>query len=224
MSFITFYVKQKDRPGNQRSARLLRRTVLGLLRREQILWLPFGFLILAACPDRQLDDARSLLEAGKLDEAGRAFVALARADPANLAAWDGAVQVWCRDQINVGECMSVLDLELKLLGNLQRHRDALSEVLERRARARLEQGLIDAAFADLARAEKAAPERASVYVAQARAHMMRGDRAAMLEALDRAKKRDPGLAEADALYRIVPSSTTAEDAFGGPQATPRSTE
>lgn len=166
-----------------------------------------------------MHEARALVEAGEYRRAGDAFLALAKADPANLGAWDGAVQLWCKDQINVGECMKVLDLELRLLGNLQRHRDALSEVLERRARARLEQGLVAAALEDLARAEKAAPERASVHAVRARAYMMQGESERMLDALRRAKRLDPKLAEADALYRLVPSGQSddlrPEAAFGG---------
>ena len=169
-------------------------------------------VLLTGCPDRRLQDARALVEEGRFKEAGAAFVALAKADPANLAAWDGAVQLWCRDQINVGECVGVLDLELKLLGSLQRHRDALSEVLERRARARLQQGMIESALADLKRAAEAAPERPSVYAAQARAHMMRGARTEMLNALDHAKKLDPKNAEADELYRWAPGND--DDAIG----------
>ena len=173
---------------------------------------------LTGCPDRQLDDARALIEAGRYEEAGEAFVALAKADPANLGAWDGAVRLWCRDQVNVGRCISVLDLELQLLGTLQRHRDALAEVLERRARARLEQGLVEPALDDLERAIKAAPERPSVHVAQARAYMMKGEADAMLKALDLAKKLDPRQVEADELYQLVPTASVADDeGFGGPK-------
>ena len=180
---------------------------------------------LLGCPDNRLSNARQLVNEGRYQEAGDAFVALAKADPANLGAWDGAVELWCKKQVNVGQCMGVLDLELKLLGSLQRHRDALSEVLERRARARLAQGLIPSALADLERAEKAAPERAVIHAVRARAHMMRGDRTAMLASLNRAKKLDPKLAEADELYSLVPTSSQADAAdgegFGGPGAADR---
>ncbi len=181
-----------------------------------------GLLATLGCPDRRLADARALVEAGRYEEAGDAFVRLAKTDPANLGAWDGAVQLWCRDQVNVGRCMTVLDLELQLLGSLQRHRDALSEVLERRGRARLEKGLVEAALKDFDRAVSAAPERPSVHTARARVFMMRGETNAMLEALDRAKKLAPKHVEADELYQLVPTDASdastqdgVNDGFGG---------
>ncbi|MEL7372300.1 MAG: tetratricopeptide repeat protein [Myxococcota bacterium] len=202
---------------------MLRRTILALLHRAPCGCVIFAFLA-TACPDGQLADARRLAQAGRTEEAGAAFVALAKADPANLAAWDGAVQLWCHDQINVGECMSVLDLELQLLGNLQRHRDTLSEVLERRARARLAQGMVDAALTDLERAIKAAPERATVYTARARAFMMMGRSEEGRLALRTARKLQPKLTEIDELYRSMPAADTATispspgtDEFGGPR-------
>lgn len=178
-----------------------------------VLW-TIALTLAVGCPDRRLDEARRLVEEGQTQAAAEAFVALAKADPADLGAWDGAIQIWCRDEVHVGKCMSVLDLELKLLGSLQRHRDALSEVLERRARARLDQGLVDAALADLERASKAGPQRASVHTARARAHMMRGAREDMLRALKQAKTLDPHLEEIDELYRLVPSKVL-DDGFGG---------
>ncbi|MEM7679354.1 MAG: hypothetical protein AAF449_25555 [Myxococcota bacterium] len=185
---------------------MLQRTILALS------------LAMAGCPDTRLAEARRLAGAGHTDKAGAAFVALAKADPANLGAWDGAVQLWCNDQVNVGECMSVLDLELQLLGDLQRHRDVLSEVLERRARERLTQGMVDAALSDLDRAAKAAPERATVYTARARAFMMLGRTEAIRRALKKAKKLEPRLSEIDELYRQIPGVNTAtiSDQFGGP--------
>ena len=200
---------------------MLRRTNIKPMSRQARAVLILA-ISLTACPDRRLQDARTLAEAGKSREAAEAFVALAKSDPANLAAWDGAIQIWCQDEIHVGQCMSVLDLELKLLGTLQRHRDALAEVLERRARARLAQGMMNAAIDDLERSVKAGPERATVHAARARVFMMQGDRARMLEALKRARTLDPNLAEVETLYGLVPTEPGQADAeppseagFGG---------
>ncbi len=230
MALITIYVKQKHTSTAQRVGEMLHRArmapVSSLTPRlaitggarpfpaRSILLSLVATTLITGCPDQRLAAARRLAAQGQPQKAAEAFVALAKADPANLGAWDGAVQIWCRDLANVGKCMSVLDLELKLLGSLQRHRDALSEVLERRARARLAQGLVDAALADLDRATKAGPNRASVHAARARAHMMRGAREDMLRALKRAKTLDPHLAEVDALYRLLPSEAR-HDGFGG---------
>jgi len=177
-------------------------------------------LALAGCPSSEMEDAKALAAGGRYLEAGAAFKDIARADPANLAAWDGAIDAFCRKEVRVGECMGVLDLELELLGNLDRHADALSEALDARARARLEQGLVDPALADLARAEKAAPDRAPVLVTKARALIMKGQSEAALEALYRAKKIDPSFAEADEVFRLVPKEDTKphappEEQFGG---------
>lgn len=180
---------------------------------------PLLLTLLTGCPDTGLDDARALAGQGEHLKAGETFLALARRDPANLAAWDGAIDSFCRKEVRVGRCMAALELELDLLGNLERHADALSEALEGRARARLEHGLVDPALADLARAEKAAPGRPGVLVVKARALLARGDREDALKALYRAKKIDPGFAEADEVFRLVPPAKTAttapEDAFGG---------
>ena len=51
-------------------------------------------------------------------------------------------------------------LELEMLGNINRHREALSVALEKRARLRLEKGMAKGALMDLARAIKASPWRA----------------------------------------------------------------
>ncbi len=173
-------------------------------------WACLAFL-LAACPERPLDQAHRLAGEGRWEAAGEAYLAVAKADPASLGAWDGAVEAWCQRLANVGQCLSVLDLELDLLGNLNRHADALAEALERRARARLEQGLAQPALDDLARAEMAAPERASVLVAKARALIALGKSQAAKEALHQAKKLDPRNAEADQLWPELPD----EEHFGG---------
>lgn len=169
-------------------------------------------MTLAGCPDDSLDRARALEAEGRIDEAGELYQHIAKKDPANLGAWDGAVELWCRRHVNVGACMGVLDLELDLLGNVDRHRDALSEVLEMRARARAESGMAQAALTDLERAEKAGPERPSVFAAKARVLMMLGRTDEAHDALDVAKRLDPNHAEADALYKELPKK---EPGFGG---------
>lgn len=177
--------------------------------------------LLAGCPDRPLDRARALEEKGDLREAGELYVDAAKADPANLAAWDAAIELWCRKSFNVGECMGVLDLELKLLGNVERHKEALSEVLELRARARSEQGLIDAALSDLDRAQRAMPNRSTVYSARARALLKQGLREEALTALKRARELDRKNAEVDELAKAIAEKKTAEkpkageEKFGG---------
>ncbi|MBK6684037.1 MAG: tetratricopeptide repeat protein [Deltaproteobacteria bacterium] len=174
------------------------------------------FLCLTACPDRPLEEGQRLEAAGRFDEAGEVYLTTAKDDPANLAAWDAAVDLWCRRQINVGQCMIVLDVELQLLGTLDRHQDALAEVLELRARARLEQGMTDAAWSDLVRAEKAAPKKASVLVAMARVKVALGQSAEAEALLDRAKRLDPKQAEADELLKSLPKTPPPEENFGGP--------
>lgn len=179
--------------------------------------------LLLGCPSSQMDDARALAANGQHEAAGDAFLRIARADPANLGAWDGAIEAFCEEEIRVGRCMEVLDLELDLLGTVERHRDALSEALEGRARARLAKGLVDAALEDLARAERAAPNRPDVLVTRARALVAKGDREGALEALYRAKKIDPDHAEADEVFGLVPKAPTPaapapDDRFGGPAA------
>jgi tetratricopeptide (TPR) repeat protein len=170
------------------------------------------FAFLTACPSHELGRARDLEAAGKLEEAGKLYVEIAKRDPANLGAWDGAVEVFCRKLGNVGECMSVLDLELDQLGKLDRHKSALAEVLEQRARVRTEQGLVDAALADLERAERAGPPRSSLYAARARALIHLGQREPALQALERARELDPKNAEVDELVAQLPE----EETFGGP--------
>jgi tetratricopeptide (TPR) repeat protein len=174
---------------------------------------------LAACPARPLASAREARAEGRLEAAGDAYLAAARRDPALLGAWDGAVDVWCRERVHIARCLGVLDLELELLGTVARHRDALSVALESRARARIEAGLAEAALADLERAAKAAPERGRVHVAKARALIMLGRREAALEALATARRLEPGLPEADEVADLVPAPPARVDddepGFGG---------
>ncbi len=158
-----------------------------------------------------MNKAKELEQLGQLKEAADRYWSIAKDDPANLGAWDGAVRIWCKLDINVGRCMEVLELELDVLGNLQRHQDALSEVLELRARARMEQGLANAALSDLVRSEKAAPERASVLIAKARALVMLGRRKDAIAALDRARKLEPKNVELQEVTRMLPQ----EEGFGG---------
>lgn len=177
-------------------------------------------VLLAGCPSDPLADARAKAAAGEHAAAGAAFFEAAKADPANLAAWDGAVTNYCGRTPNVGDCMTVLDTELQVLGTLQRHQDALSEVLERRGRARIESGIVEAGLADLARAEKAAPERASVLVARAKGLVMLGRSKEAQAALHRAKRLQPDVPGADEVFRMIPKAPTAtvtapEETFGG---------
>lgn len=169
--------------------------------------------LLFACPSDPLSGAEKLESSGKLEAAAQAYVRIAKADPANLAAWDRAVDIQCRRRIDVGACMGILDLELDLLGTLKRHHDVLSRVLERRARARLTQGLAEAALEDLARAEKAAPERASVQVAKAKALATLGRADEAHQTLLKARSLDPTNEEASALFAELPKPT--EELFGG---------
>jgi tetratricopeptide (TPR) repeat protein len=171
-------------------------------------------VLLTACPAHPVEDGKKLEAEGRFAEAGETYLTAAKDDPANLAAWDAAIDLWCKKQINVGECMTVLDVELQLLGNLERHTEALAEVLEMRARARLENDLVDAAIEDLDRAIKAAPNRASTYVALARCQIRRGQNALALEALTKAKRIDPKQSEADELLKTLPSGP-GEETFGG---------
>lgn len=172
------------------------------------------------CPDRPLQRAFEDLQAGRFEEAGDAFFREARHDPAHLAAWDGAVEVWCRRAVHVARCLEVLDAELELLGSVERHRDALSHSLETRARARLQSGLVDAALSDLERAAKAAPERSSVPVAEARGLVMLGRREAAIEALERARRLDPRNPEIEEVLRLLPGAgrptpAPPQEGFGG---------
>ena len=180
-----------------------------------------GLFAVLACSDGPLDQAQRLSEAGRHREAGESYLAAARAYPGLLAAWDGAVDAFCNKEVRIGRCLEVLDLELSMLGPVPRHRDALSAALERRARLRLERGMVEAAFADLGRAARAGPERASVFSARARAHLARGERTAAEHALRRALLLDPGLEEAEDLVgEFTNTSTTStgdpESRFGGP--------
>jgi tetratricopeptide (TPR) repeat protein len=170
---------------------------------------------LSACPSNDIEKARALEREGKIEEAGELYLDLAKKDPANLAAWDGAVELYCRKHVHVGQCMGVLDLELDRLGNLERHHDALSEVLELRARARIEQGIIDAAIADLERAEKAAPKRSTVYSARARAFVHLGKMDEARVQLERAKELDPQNEEIAEVWKLLPVPGEGRDDFGG---------
>ncbi|MCK6546614.1 tetratricopeptide repeat protein [Myxococcota bacterium] len=175
--------------------------------------------VLAGCPDRPLDRGAELEAKGQLTEAGELYVELVKRDPANLPAWDRAVDVWCRKKVDVGQCMNVLDLELDKLGNLERHHDALAEVLELRARARIEQGIVDAALSDLDRATKASPKRASLYTARARALIHVGRRDDAVTALKRAKELDATSPEIEELLKLLPGDTADTDGFGGTSTT-----
>lgn len=172
---------------------------------------------LTGCPDRPLDRGAELEAKGQLTEAGELYVELVKQDPANLPAWDRAVDVWCRKKVDVGQCMNVLDLELDKLGNLERHHDALAEVLELRARARIEQGIVDAALSDLDRATKASPKRGSLYTARARALIHVGRRDDAITALKRARELDPSSVEIEELLKLLPDTTEPvdTDGFGG---------
>ena len=179
--------------------------------RQRGVWF-VGLGLLCGCPERPLAAAEAHLAAGDPKAAGAAFVDAAKRDPANLAAWDGAIDAHCVRRVDVGDCLNVLDLELQILGDLQRHRDVLSEVLERRARERLTAGMADAALADLARAEKAAPNRAVIHAIRARVYLSLGRRAEALESIRRAKTIDPRLEETD---RIISELPPPDEAFGG---------
>lgn len=186
----------------------------------RVRWLVFGAFVvaLAGCAERPLEAAEALYASGDSAGAIKAFKAIARRDPAHLAAWDRAVQIACRDKVDVGECLGVLDLELELLGKLDRHHDALAEVLERRARARIDEGLLDAALDDLARAENAAPGRAGVQVARALALVARGDRAGAVGALERAARIDPHAPGMAAVHARVAGLSADDAPFGGEAA------
>lgn len=175
---------------------------------------------LAGCPDRPLDRGAELEAKGQLTEAGELYVELVKLDPANLPAWDRAVELWCKKKVDVGQCMNVLDLELDKLGNLARHHDALAEVLELRARARIEQGIVDAALSDLDRAERASPKRATLYTARARALIHVGRRADAVTALKRARDLEPTNAEIEELLKLLPEDAP-DDGFGGTSTTTR---
>lgn len=167
-----------------------------------------------------MEQAKDLSRQGSHPQAGELFFAIAKSDPANLGAWDGAIDSFCRKEARVGRCMDVLDYELQVLGNLERHKDALGEALEARARARLEQGLLEAALSDLDRSDRAAPGRPATLVLRARALLMQGQRQPALDALYKAKKLDPNFEEADEVFELVPDEVPGaqrppEAAFGG---------
>jgi tetratricopeptide (TPR) repeat protein len=169
-------------------------------------------LAFIGCPDRAMDRAAELAKKGDTRGAAIAFKQIARSDPANLAAWDQAIDLFCRELADVGECLNVLDLELELLGKVDRHRDVLGEVLERRARSRLDSGMIDAALEDVTRGLKVAPDRAAFEVLRARALLAKGDREAAKGALERAHKLDPKNPEA---AQIVNELLPQDEPFGG---------
>lgn len=177
--------------------------------------LALALVLAGGCTQTPIEAADALARDGKKVEALAAFKAIAKKDPAHLAAWDRAVALACRELVDVGECLGVLDLELELLGKLDRHHDALGEVLERRARARVDQGLLDAALDDLARAERAAPERAGVFVVRALALVARGERAAARASLERAAVLDPQAPGLSAAAARVEGMAADDAPFGG---------
>ncbi|MBX2812685.1 MAG: tetratricopeptide repeat protein [Myxococcales bacterium] len=171
------------------------------------------------CPENPLREAYQAQSHGQLNEAGDTFLRVARSDPANLAAWDGAIAIFCQQRVHVARCLEVLDLELELLGTVHRHRDALSLALEGRASARMDRGLAQAAIEDLARAETVTPNRANIAVLQARAWTMLGQREEALIALERAFSLDSKHPELDLIRAWLPApqatTTTHGDGFGG---------
>ena len=178
--------------------------------------------VTSGCPDTSMKDAEALAAAGKLEPAAQRYLAIARKDPANLAAWDQAVELSCRQRVHVGDCLSILDLELELLGNVSRHHEALSEVLERRARQRLSKGMIQPALGDLERAEKAGPGRASVFVVKAKVYNAIGERDRAIAAIEQARKLDPNNEEANAVAKKLPAPPPpppVEEGFGGTSTT-----
>lgn len=176
---------------------------------------------LLGCPSDPLDLPRRLEAEGAWDEAGDAYLAAAKADPAHLAAWEGAVRIFCREQRNVGRCLAVLDYELDLLGRVDAHADALAEALEDRGRARLERGLVEAARSDLERAQAVAPHRASVHAALARVHLARGRLTEAKARLRRARELRPDLPELESLWPLVQVKSTSTTAPVEPTRDPR---
>lgn len=173
-------------------------------------------LATGACAERTTGEAAALHQAGKVREAAVAYRAAAKADPANLAAWDGAIELFCRELADVGECLSTLDLELDLIGKLDRHRDVLGEVLERRARARLDQGLVEAALSDVERGLRAAPDRPGLHVARARAYLATGDLQRATDAVTIARKVAPADGEVLRLVdELFPDPEGKDAPFGG---------
>lgn len=168
-------------------------------------------VVLAGCPDDPLAEPRALEQRGATEAAGEAYLEAAKADPALLAAWDGAIRIFCQERADVGRCLAALDFELDLLGEVDRHADALAEALESRARARLEQGLVEPARSDLERAEKVAPQRASLHAAFARIHLALGERSQARARLRRARSLDPNLAELETLWALAHPPESASD-------------
>lgn len=173
-------------------------------------------VLTCGCPSDPLQAARQHERAGDLDLAGEAYLQAAKADPALLAGWDGAVRIFCRQQSDVGRCLAVLDFELELLGRVERHADALAEALEQRARARLETGLVDAARSDLLRAEKVAPTRSTVHTALARVALASGQPVQARQRLERARELEPSLAELEELWDLTRTSTPSASAPPAP--------
>jgi tetratricopeptide (TPR) repeat protein len=171
--------------------------------------------LLAGCPDHPLDRAIALEAAGDARGAGNLYLEVAKADPANLGAWDKAIELICRRLGDVGECTNILDLELKALGKLDRHREVLSEVLEARASERIAAGFIREALADLERAKSANPDRAPAYVLEAKALLALGQRNAAVQAIQKARDLDPHNAEANRLVEELFPRTEDEEPFGG---------
>ncbi len=188
-------------------------------RRLASVW-PLVLAGLLGCPDSPLEQAQAAEKAQKFQEAGEHYIAAAKAHPANLATWDGAVEIFCKKEVRVGRCLEVLDMELKLLGNLDRHVHVASGALDRRARARLDQGMVQAASSDIERAERLGPPPAPVLVTKARILLAKGDRSEAVELLVRAKKLDSQNREAETLLQELSVNPGAEDppepeGFGG---------
>lgn len=172
---------------------------------------------LYGCPERPLKQAQTLEKEGQYEKAGDMFLRAAKDSPGNLPAWDGAVRMFCEQEVRVGRCLEVLDLELQVIGNLDRHRNVASQALNRRARARLDQGMVDAAASDLARAEKLGPPLPEVLLTRARIALAQGKQDEAVQALLRAKKLQPDFTEAEVLLRELSEAQDAPlDAFGGP--------
>lgn len=178
-------------------------------------WLLLSFTAaLIACPDRGLDRAEQALAAGRFDEAGEAYLNLARRDPAMLAAWDGAIQVWCVKQVRIGRCLEVLDLEIQKLGVVARHQKVLTRALASRAEARLRQGLFEAAASDLDRAENAGPPDAWVLRLRAEIWMAKGDPVKARAALKDAAELEPDHPDLRRLLDALPE----DEGFGAQPA------
>lgn len=186
-------------------------------RSASALGLAIGALsTLIGCPQDPLAEARALEQRGESIAAAEAFRLAAKRDSANLAAWDGAVRLYCEELARVGECLSTLDLELDLIGNVARHTAAYASALEQRARARLESGMAAEAEADIERALRVTPDRASLFVVRARARLARGQREEAEKDLSRARQLDPNQAEANEVVKTLREGLEPQDTFGGP--------